>query len=105
MVQDEANKRNGIFFCDCGLGNVFENDDIECEDLCGWLLPKQLTSDFEPLFKQNSEKQHEFDAYYCSVDFSVDEKSGKVQIDIDDTPDDLIVDDFNMIKNNVIIKK
>jgi hypothetical protein len=104
MVQEEARKRNCIFFCDCGLGDVFENDDIECENLCGWLIPEQQADKFESIHKENSDKKYEYDAFYCSVDFIVEESTGKIRIDIDDTPDDLIVDDFGMIQHETEIK-
>jgi len=105
MVQNEARKRECTFFCDCGLGDVLANDSIECESMCGWLIPEQHVAEFETIFQQNLEKQHDFDAFYCSVNFSVDEKSKNINIDIDDTPDDLIVDDFNILQNETKIKQ
>lgn len=104
LVQKEAHKKNGVFFLDAGQGKTFENEHIECEDLCGWLIPQKDALVFEKLFKEDSEEVHEFDDFYCYVDFAVDDKTGKITIDIDDTPNDLIVDDFSIIKNEVHIK-
>lgn len=87
LVQDEAAKKGKVFFCDCGLGRLFENDNIECEDLCGWLIPKEKADNFEKLFLENSDEQHKFDDFYCYIDFSVIE-NGKISVIIDDTPSD-----------------
>lgn len=85
LVQHEAAKKGNVFFCDCGQGNVFENNTFECEDLCGWLIPQEKANDFEKLFLKDSDDQHIFDDLYCYVDFSV-ESNGGVLIRIDDTP-------------------
>lgn len=81
LVQEEAKKRKAVFFCDCGQGDVFENDSIECEDLCGWLIPNSKVDEFEPHFLNNSEKQKDFDDFYCFVDFEVDGDSVKIKIE------------------------
>lgn len=101
IVQKEAESKGFVFFLDCGQGKTFENNDIECEDLCGWLISLKDATEFEQLFIEDSEKQHDFDDFYVYVDFTVDEKSGEIQIDIDDTPTDLIVDDFSIISKGV----
>ena len=71
LVQAEALKRGAVFFSDCGQGDVFENETMECEDLCGWLIPQRLVREFEPLFLNNSPKQHDYDNYYVFVDYIV----------------------------------
>ena len=81
LIQKEADKKDSVFFSDCGQGDVFENDQFECEDLCGWLIPKEQVEDFEPLFKKDDKRQHNFDDFYVSVDFKVDD--GNVQIIIE----------------------
>lgn len=85
LVQKAAKQKGCYFFLDCGQGKIFETNDIECEDLCGWLIPLKYTDEFERLFKEDSERQHDFDEFYVYVDFSVDEKTGEIQINIDDT--------------------
>lgn len=104
IVQTEARKKGCVFFGDAGQGKVFENEQIECEDLCGWLVPITDADEFQKLFEEDSDELHNYDDLYCYVDFEVNPKTGKITIDIDDTPNDLIVDDFNIIKNNVILK-
>jgi hypothetical protein len=72
LVQEEASKFDSVFFLDCGQGNVFSNNQIECEGLFGWLIPKEKVKEFEPFFLDNSEQQHAFDNFYTSVDFSIE---------------------------------
>ena len=71
LVQKEAKKQDSVFFLDCGGGNLFENASFECEDLFGWLIPQEKVNEFENLFLNQSSKQHEFDDFYCSVDFEI----------------------------------
>lgn len=92
LVQNAAKQKGFVFFMDCGQGKVYENEDVECEDLCGWLVLEKDASEFNQLFLEGLEQQYSFDTLYCYVDFTVDENSGEIQIDIDDTPDDLIID-------------
>jgi hypothetical protein len=99
LVQAEAAKQGSVFFIDCGQGDVFENDHIECEDMCGWLIPANRVSEFEPLFMENSPKQHDFDDLYCFVDYVVD--GDTIEISIDESFDDVIVDDFNIFSDSI----
>lgn len=75
------------------MGDVFEDELIECEDMCGWMLPKSEAEKFTPLFMSNSKDQHDFDDWYVFVDYSIN--NGKIGIEIDDSPNDLIVE-FNL---------
>lgn len=50
IIQDEAAKTNSVFFLDCGEGNDIVTDNIEGEDLRGWLVPEKQADIFEPLF-------------------------------------------------------
>lgn len=92
-VQNEAAKRSCVFFLDCGQGDVFEDDLIMCEDMCGWMIPESMAEDFTPLFMNDSEGQHDFDDRYVFIGYSVND--GKIEIEIDDSPNDLIVE-FNL---------
>ncbi len=51
MIQDLANKSDKTFFLDCGEGNEFEDDNIECENLSGWLVPNSQVKEFDKLFQ------------------------------------------------------
>lgn len=72
LVQKEAEKMGCTFFLDCGLGKVYKNIQIECEDMCGWLIPEKHTKEFEYFFLNNLERVHDFDDFYTRVDYSVD---------------------------------
>lgn len=87
IVQSEAKKKGFVFFLDSAQGKFFENEQLECEDLCGWLIPEEEAAAFEKLFAEGSEKQHTFDGFYCYIDFVAEEKTGKIRIIIDDTND------------------
>ena len=53
IVQTAAQKTGCVFFAEAGDGHLFENDDIECEDLMGWLIPEDKISEFEPEWRKN----------------------------------------------------
>ena len=97
-VQDEAQKKKAVFFLDCGQGKTFENSDVECEDLCGWLIPDHLAEKFEKVFNDNGNEKHDFDDFYAFVDFSVTD-NGEISIFIDDTPNGLSANNFNTMKD------
>ena len=47
IVQNYAAKINCIFFLDTGEGHDYTSDDLICQDLSGWLIPKTSSSEFE----------------------------------------------------------
>ena len=69
LIQQKAGEQKSVFFVDSGDGDVFENEVIECESLFGWLIPTNKISEFEPLFISNSIKQHNYDCYYCIMEY------------------------------------
>lgn len=56
LVQEEAQKINHTFFLECGEGNEFSNDNMECEDLRGWLIPNKpdVIKSFEEEFNNDT---------------------------------------------------
>lgn len=66
IVQEEASKRNSVFFLDSGEGNEIETTNINAEDLSGWLVPKDRSSEFDILFKafDNKTISEKFDDFY-----------------------------------------
>ena len=73
LIQQKAGEYKAVFFADCGAGNVYENEVIECESLCGWLIPVDKISEFEPHFLANSINQHDYDDYYCIMEYKITE--------------------------------
>ena len=47
LVQQEATKRHSVFFLDCGEGHEYFREDMEGEDLRGWLIPENQADRFE----------------------------------------------------------
>ena len=54
IVQNSAKKQNCVFFLYAGDGNEFETEKLEGEDLMGWLIPKDKSSEFENEWKNNT---------------------------------------------------
>ncbi|MBD8945786.1 MAG: hypothetical protein EGR97_00460 [Clostridiales bacterium] len=53
IVQKEARKSNKTFFLDCGDGQEYEDENIECENLTGWLIDNTKTGEFNEIFSAN----------------------------------------------------
>lgn len=56
-----------IFFLDCGEENCFEDDNIECENLTGWLIDIDKSNEFEVIFKSFSNIDDAWDDYLAFV--------------------------------------
>lgn len=46
LVQETANKQGKVFFMDSGEGREYATDDMEMEDISGWLVPVELKEEF-----------------------------------------------------------
>lgn len=66
VVQDAAGKEGKVFFLDAGDGNGFRKDDMEGEDLLGWLVPEEEADKFEDAFESFSDLS-EWDDFYVSA--------------------------------------
>lgn len=53
IVQSTANKQNKRFFMDCGEGREIMLEDIEGEDIRGWLIPFEQVEKFEKEWNRN----------------------------------------------------
>ena len=67
IVQGSANAMGKIFFLDCGEGNCFEDDNIECENLTGWLIDIDKSNEFEVIFKSFSNIDDVWNDYLAFV--------------------------------------
>jgi len=54
IIQQKAKEQHKTFFLDCGEGNEFENQEIECENLSGWLIPDDKLEEFQKVFTTNT---------------------------------------------------
>lgn len=66
IVQEEASKLDSVFFLDSGEGNEIETNEINAEDLSGWLIPKNQANEFDSLYKSfnNEIISKSFDDFY-----------------------------------------
>ncbi len=69
-VQELANVESKVFFLDFGECKQVKYEDMEVDILFGWLIPQELSDDFEKLYIINriEEKWNEF---YSLVDFKI----------------------------------
>lgn len=51
LVQNEAKKNNKVFFLQNGEGRELFTEDLEAEDLFGWLIPAEEADQFESVWK------------------------------------------------------
>lgn len=67
LVRNEAQKQGCVFFVDCGEGREFVSEDMEGEDLSGWLIPREDADRFQIEFDKNdvSEKWDDFMKSLC----------------------------------------
>lgn len=56
IVQEAAADLWCVFFLFCGEGYDLITDEIDCQDLTGWLVPSEDAADFEPIWKADNWK-------------------------------------------------
>lgn len=67
IVQEAAADLGCAFFLFCGEDHDLITDEIDCQDLTGWLVPSDKVADFEPIWKADNWK----DLTAEQVDFMV----------------------------------
>ncbi len=67
LIQKEAEKKNHIFYADAGDGNDFETEDMEGENMMGWLIPTEKAPEFESLWKKSEVGDEWADFYVWAV--------------------------------------
>lgn len=55
LVQSEAKKQNSVFFLDCPTGNELSKDETLYVEARGWLIPEDLSNDFEKIWFEGNE--------------------------------------------------
>ena len=80
LVQEVAKKKDCTFFLDTGMGKIFENDFIECEDISGWLIPDNYIDSFEKVFYANTDDVHKYDDFYCYIDFEINKETDEIVV-------------------------
>jgi len=78
IVQNKAEAENKVFFLDSGEGRELLTDELEGEDLSGWLIPKDKAAFFETLWKKNDNLDEWIDFFTFAI-WKVN--NGKVEIE------------------------
>ena len=66
IVQSYAYTLGKVFFLDSGEGYEIITDELDGENISGWLVPLKKSSEFETLWKNRDEDATEdWDKYYC----------------------------------------
>ena len=53
LIQNEDAKKEKVFFLDAGDGRDFETNDMEGEDLTGWLIPSSKVDEFKIVWEKD----------------------------------------------------
>lgn len=77
LVRTTAQEQNKEFFADCGEGREFFLEDMEGEDIRGWLIPSYKAKEFEKQW-MNDETLDEWIDYICWAEW--EENSGKITV-------------------------
>lgn len=84
LVQEEAKRHGGVFFLDYDGICEFENDEIMCEELHGWLIPEEKADEFEAAWRQDPHIPHDLlalDAWYGYMGFTMWSRvDGEIQV-------------------------
>ena len=80
IVQKEAHKKGAVFFLDSGEGHMFENEDMEYEDLRGWLIPISRANEFAKEYLESFDDPDGWEDYFCWAVWE-DENSPKIHFE------------------------
>lgn len=81
QVQEAAKTDGFVFFLESGEGRDFCRDDIEGEDLGGWMVPIEYADEFEPLWQNDAHKDYEATLPYAKYAFAEwEEIDGEINV-------------------------
>lgn len=69
---------HSVFFLAAGDGRDLVKDDLEGEDLQGWLIPEEKAREFERLFNARLEEDEIWEDFFCFAEWI--ENNGKIEI-------------------------
>lgn len=78
IVQGSANSLGKTFFLDCGEGNEYEDNCIECENLSGWLIANDAVNKFKKIFNSKEPIGEEWEDSVAFV--SWEKVNGKIKV-------------------------
>lgn len=77
LIQKEAEKEDKVFFLEAGDGNEFETEEMEGEELTGWLIPSDKVEEFKSIW-ENEEIDDEWIDFFTFVDW--EESNGEIKV-------------------------
>lgn len=80
LIQEEAERKNSVFFADAGDGNDFETPTMEGEEMMGWLIPKEKADEFMPLWEKGK-VDDTWSAYYTWALWEINNNSVKIRFE------------------------
>ena len=70
IVQNAAAKQGCVFFSTCGTGeNMVIDDQYDCEDLEGYLVPKEKAEEFQDYFLQYKENDKKWADNFVTMEW------------------------------------
>lgn len=81
LIQNEAQNNKSVFFAFAGDGRDFETQDMEGEDMMGWLIPQSSALAFQNEWEaDNSEEAlKQWSKFFTWAEWK--EKNGKISIE------------------------
>ena len=67
LVQQEASKQRAVFYADAGDGHSVITEQMECEDMMGWLIPTEKADEFEEQWRESKVSEDWSDYYVWAV--------------------------------------
>ena len=85
FVQEQANKEKKVWFGFAGEGNEFETNEMEGEELSGWLIPAENADEFEKewLKTQGTQGLEKWLRFFKWVEWKMDD-DGNVTVEFVD---------------------
>lgn len=78
VIQAEAASRGLVFFADCGEGREFFLDDMEGEDIRGWLIPVDKAEEFQREWEKYNVSDQWIDSIFWA-EWSINEGTVSVE--------------------------
>ena len=78
LIQNEAMNEKKVFFLDSGEGQEFETDEMEGENLSGWLVPVKEADEFEKQFIKRDIDNEKWDDFFLFVRWSWSNRQIKI---------------------------
>lgn len=78
IVQNKALEKKSVFFLDSGDGKEFETDEMEGENLQGWLVPFERVEEFESKWLKK-EEDDKFIDFFCFVEWEKTENNIEIK--------------------------